>query len=142
MLSKFSKEDIAYAAQYILEKTVVTYIKKNIPKDKKINICLAGGVFANVKLNQKIREIKNVKNVYVQPAMSDTGISLGSIFAFLNGKKKIKPKYLNSVALGSEYEINRINKNLKKNTLLKKENNIEEILINEFKKKSNRLFFW
>ncbi len=134
MLSKFSKEDIAYAAQYILEKTVVTYIKKNIPKDKKVNICLAGGVFANVKLNQKIREIKNVKNVYVQPAMSDTGISLGSIFAFLNKKKKIKPKYLNSVALGSEYKINRINKNLKKKYIIKKENNIEEILINEFKK--------
>ena len=29
---------------------------------KKINLVLAGGVFANVKLNQKIAEFKNVNN--------------------------------------------------------------------------------
>ena len=27
--------------------------------------------------NQKIMEIKNVKNVYIQPAMSDSGLYIG-----------------------------------------------------------------
>ena len=131
-LSKYSKEDIAYAAQYILEKTITSFIKSNIPKNKNINICLAGGVFANVKLNQKIREIKNIKNVYVQPAMSDTGISLGSIYAFLSRKKKIKPIFLKSVALGSSYMIQDIQKKIKKKYIIKKEKNIDELLLNEF----------
>ena len=133
-LKKFTKEDVAYAAQYILEKTIINYIKKNIPKNKKTNICLAGGVFANVKLNQKIREIKNVKNVYIQPAMSDTGISLGSIYAFLSKKRKIKPKLLKSVALGSEYKITNIKNKIKKRYVIKKENQLENCLISEFAK--------
>ena len=132
-LEKYSKPDIAFAAQYILEKTIIHHIKKNIPKNKKINICLAGGVFANVKLNQKIREIKNVKNVYIQPAMSDTGISLGAIYAFLSKKKKIQPKFLKSVALGSEYRIKHIKKKLRKKYVIKKVKNIENCLISEFK---------
>ena len=86
-LSNYSKSNIAYAAQYILEKYIVHTIRSNIPKNKNINICLAGGIFANVKLNQKIREIKNIKNVYVQPAMGDAGIAIGAIYAFLSKKK-------------------------------------------------------
>ncbi len=135
VLKKYSKEDIAYAAQYILEKTIVNYIKKNIPKNKKVNICLAGGVFANVKLNQKIREISNVKNVYIQPAMGDTGISLGAIYAFLNKKKKIYPKFLSSVALGSEYKFKDVKNKIDKNKFIfKKIKNIENILFDEFQK--------
>ena len=30
---------------------------------KKINLALAGGVFANVKLNQKIKDLKNIKDI-------------------------------------------------------------------------------
>ena len=92
-VEKYSKENVAYAAQYILEDIICKYIKFKIKNKKNVNICLAGGVFANVKLNQKIMEIKNVKNVYIQPAMSDAGLSLGSIFAFLNKKFLIGPKF-------------------------------------------------
>ena len=134
-LTKFNREDIAFAAQYILEKTIIHYIKKNTPKNKKINICLAGGVFANVKLNQKIRELKNVKNVYVQPAMGDTGISLGAIYAFLSKKRKILPKFLESVDLGSHYKLSDIKKYLnQKKYKFKKIKNIGKLLIDEFKK--------
>ena len=69
---------------------------------------MAGGVFANVKLNQKIMEIDNVKNVFIQPAMADSGLSIGSIYAFLNDKFSIKPKFLNNVYLGSELKSNNV----------------------------------
>lgn len=102
-IKQHSKEDVSYAAQYILEKYILKWIKKLIPKNKKINVCLSGGVFANVKLNQRINEIPNVKNLYIHPAMGDQGLSVGSSYAELSQIKKIKPKFLSSVALGNSY---------------------------------------
>ena len=49
---KYSNKDIAATVQGYLEKIFQIYIRKNIPK--KSNLLLAGGIFANVKLNKKI----------------------------------------------------------------------------------------
>jgi carbamoyltransferase len=43
---------------------------------------LSGGIFANVKINQKINEYLSFKNVWVYPAMGDEGLSLGSAIAY------------------------------------------------------------
>jgi carbamoyltransferase len=107
-IKQYSKEDVSYAAQYILEKYIMKWIKNLLPKNKKNNICLSGGIFANVKLNQKINEMKNVKNVYIHPAMGDQGLSVGSSYAELSQIKKIKPKFLSSVALGNSYSNNEL----------------------------------
>ena len=56
----------------------MAYLKKKLEDYKFTNICLAGGVFANVKLNQKIMELSGIKNVYIQPAMDDAGAALGA----------------------------------------------------------------
>ena len=61
-MKKFSREQIAFSAQISLEKTVLKCVK-SLSK-KKINLVLAG-VFANVKLNQKIGELKNIRQLYV-----------------------------------------------------------------------------
>ena len=49
----------------------------------------SGGVFANVKLNQRIRENCNLKNFIIFPEMSDGGISYGALAlnTFRNKKK-------------------------------------------------------
>ena len=56
-LKRKSIKDIAYHTQNALEKVVCDFFKK-LP-GKKLNIFLAGGVFANVKLNQRIKDLKN-----------------------------------------------------------------------------------
>ena len=142
-INKYSKEDVAYAAQYILEDIICKYIKSKIKTKKNVNICLAGGVFANVKLNQKIMEIKNVKNVYIQPAMSDAGLSIGSIFVFLNKKFLIGPKFLDNVYLGSNApSAIKTLKSIKKNKIkYYKSDKISDILIKEFKNKNIVGFF-
>ena len=136
-IAQYSKADVAFGAQYILENIILRYIKSKIRRKKNVNVCLAGGVFANVKLNQKIMELNNVKNVFIQPAMSDSGLSIGSIYAFLNEKFSIKPKYLNDVYLGSGLKSNlEIEKKFRSkglNYYLSK--NIEDELIREFKNK-------
>ena len=141
-LSTYSKEDIAFAAQTVLEETIVYRIKKNLPKNKKINICLSGGVMANVKLNQKIREIKNVKNVYVQPAMGDAGLAIGAIYAFLSKKNKVNPRFLNTASLGTEYKKNEIKDILnKKKIKFNYVKNISNTLTKELKKNKIIGFF-
>ena len=141
-LSKYSKEDISFAAQTILEEAVVYRIKNNLPKNRKVNICLSGGVTANVKLNQKIREIRNVKNVFIQPAMGDAGIVIGAIYAFLSKKNKIKPKFLNTMSLGSKYNNEQIKKILKKNKIkFKLTKNISKVLIEQLSKNKIIGFF-
>lgn len=71
------REDLAAGAQYLAEQVSVEFVKRNLPANP-TPIVLAGGVFSNVRVNQKIREIPGITNVYVQPAMGDDGLSLGA----------------------------------------------------------------
>lgn len=81
LIKEYSKEDVAYACQKVSEKIVVDetrrVLKQNYP-DKKVKVGLAGGVFANVRINQMIYEMPEVENIFVQPAMGDSGLSLGA----------------------------------------------------------------
>lgn len=77
----WSKEDIAYACQKVAERIVVEetkFVLDNHFKGKKVSIGLAGGVFANVRINQMIYEMAEVTNIFVQPAMGDSGLSIGA----------------------------------------------------------------
>jgi carbamoyltransferase len=62
-------------------------------------VALAGGVFANVKLNQRILEIPEVESVYVHPAMGDGGTGVGAALAALAHRGKIRPFRLDDAFL-------------------------------------------
>ena len=64
------------------------------------NISLAGGVFSNVKLNQKIRELKKIKDIFIFPNMGDGGLSVGACCLCYNQLKKLKSKKLDNYYLG------------------------------------------
>jgi carbamoyltransferase len=77
----FSKEDIAFACQKVAEDISVMLLDYAIRKFKggeKIKLGLAGGVFANVRINQFLFEHDLVENLFVQPAMGDSGLALGA----------------------------------------------------------------
>ena len=75
----YSSEDIACAVQTVLEKSILGLILRYVPKGA--NLALAGGVFANVKLNQRIRESGHVSNMFIFPEMGDGGNSAGGAIA-------------------------------------------------------------
>ncbi|MCQ9207278.1 MAG: carbamoyl transferase [Omnitrophica bacterium] len=77
LLAKSSREDIAAAAQKVTEEIVLSFLKKHLQSTNLRNVCLAGGVFGNVKLNQRILELKEVDNVYIFPQMGDGGNAFG-----------------------------------------------------------------
>ena len=106
-LSNFSREDIAAGIQAHSERLTIEYISAIIKKfsfNKKINIFLAGGIFANIKINQKISEIDLVESCYIFPNMGDGGLSTGAVLAeyFSNNKKNKKIKI--DMYLGSSCE--------------------------------------
>jgi carbamoyltransferase len=76
-----SKEDIAYACQYVTEEVILQECDRVYRRHfsgRSFGLGLAGGVFANVRVNQKIYELPWVQNVFVQPAMGDSGLALGA----------------------------------------------------------------
>jgi carbamoyltransferase len=130
-LKNQKKEDIAAGVQNLVEQSVINFLKNKLPK-KPVNICLAGGLFANVKINQKIYELNNVKNIFVQPAMDDAGTAYGSALKYyVDNFKFTKNKCkLDTIYLGPSYDDEQIEKAIKnsKITNYTKEKNINMVI--------------
>jgi carbamoyltransferase len=74
----FRREDLAASIQELSEDISVRYVTHWLRKTGLSNVGLAGGVFANVLINQRVYEIDGVASVFPYPAMSDEGIAAGS----------------------------------------------------------------
>jgi carbamoyltransferase len=70
--------DLAASVQKHLEEVVVAFVEHWVRKSGLGRVCLSGGVFANVLLNQRIADLPGVEKVYVFPAMGDGGLATGS----------------------------------------------------------------
>lgn len=79
LLRQYSREDIAAWAQDILESLIVETAQAWLQKTGHTKLAAAGGVFANVKLNQRLHELPEVESLFVCPNMGDGGLSLGAI---------------------------------------------------------------
>jgi carbamoyltransferase len=74
----FSHEDLSASVQKLLEESVSAFCDHWVRKSGIGNVALAGGVFANVKLNQRIHELDSVNNIFVHPGMGDDGLAVGA----------------------------------------------------------------
>ena len=97
-----SRENLASIIQHLTEEKVLKTIRElrnEYPKTE--NLCLAGGLFANVLINKKIKEL-GFKNVYIHPAMGDDGLALGACALYLSSKG-INPEYNSTVFWGPDF---------------------------------------
>ncbi len=72
--------NIAYAIQERLEEVCLDLLKFSLEKINSKNLCLAGGVALNTKMNGKLLASGLIKNIFVQPAAGDAGTAIGSAF--------------------------------------------------------------
>jgi carbamoyltransferase len=107
LTSNAKPEQVASTAQKILENVLIKWIQKNLKKNTK-NICLSGGVFSNVRLNQQIKEKFKEQIIYVNPAMSDLGLVLGGADI-----KSFKLSDNKGVYLGPNFNTRKISSKLK-----------------------------
>ena len=101
---KSENKDIAAAAQDVLEKRVVYFIEYYLKKEVKKNLCLAGGVFANVKLNQRLFNIDEVESIHIHPGMGDEGTAVGAAYqVFSEVNPNFKRRLFETVYLGPSF---------------------------------------
>lgn len=76
------KADIAATVQRFLEDVVVAYVDHLVAVTGMADLCLSGGVFANVILNMKIAE-RIPGRLFITPAVGDDGSAQGAAMAEL-----------------------------------------------------------
>lgn len=95
-LRKYKKEDLAAAFQKRLEECITEVVKYALRKYKVNRIALAGGVVANVKVNQRIHETHGINEIYIHPGMGDEGLALGAALYQAKAYVRLKNLYLGS----------------------------------------------
>lgn len=108
---KHTPEDLAAGVQRHCEDLITQYVAHWLSKagpDLPRDVCLAGGVAANVRINQKIAELPGIRNLYVFPHMGDGGLAVGAAthgnFRLTGNAKVAMP----SVYLGPSYDDQKI----------------------------------
>jgi carbamoyltransferase len=77
------REDLAASVQQTLENVMLQAFERLLARHPTRHLGLSGGVFANVKLTQRIAERFPLDEVFVFPAMSDQGQADGGVLDFL-----------------------------------------------------------
>lgn len=92
--ANFDRAALAASAQLVLEEVGTAFVRYWLRQTGLRHLAVAGGVFSNVKFNQRIHELDEVDNLFVHPAMDDSGLSLGSTFAARAEQPNVNPATL------------------------------------------------
>ncbi len=103
LAARHPREHVAAACQNVLESVVCGIVEYWTKRIGVSDITLAGGVAANVKMNQRIAQIDAVQRVFVHPAMGDGGTSVGAVLAWLLESGPVESVEWRSCLLGPEY---------------------------------------
>jgi len=77
----WKRKDLAASIQTHAEDLAVALTRDRINPDGGGNLAIAGGVFANVRINQKLYEIDGIERIFVHPGMTDAGLAVGAALA-------------------------------------------------------------
>jgi carbamoyltransferase len=113
LASQFPKIDVAAAYQRVLEEVAVAYVSQYVTKTGLKNLVLSGGVVANVKLNQRLREIPGIEGIFIHPNMGDGGCGTGAALAEFAGTEPTRER-INDVYLGPEFSAGEISEALRR----------------------------
>jgi carbamoyltransferase len=78
-----SREDASASIQQVLESTMLRSIARLLERNKARHLGLAGGVFANVRLNRLLAEQLPIDEIFIFPAMGDEGMPAGGALCYL-----------------------------------------------------------
>ena len=97
-LDRYSREEVASAAQRVLEQSVLAFVLHWVRETGCPHLAVSGGVFANVKLNQRIAELDEVESLWVMPHMGDGGLAAGAAM----GSAGVSPDAIDHVFWGTD----------------------------------------
>ena len=77
----WTREDLAASIQRHFEDVACRYVGHWARTTGARNLALAGGVFANVRVNQEIHQLPEVERIFIHPGMTDCGLAVGAALA-------------------------------------------------------------
>jgi carbamoyltransferase len=100
---RFPREHVAAAYQHALE-VIASEVAAHWTRETGLrDVVLAGGVAANVKMNQRIADLEEVRRVFIHPNMGDGGTSVGAVLSFLLTRDETKPQEWRTCYLGPDF---------------------------------------
>lgn len=117
ILWRYPSEQFAYMAQRVLEVKIPELVKNVTVKTSRKNVALAGGVFSNIKMNMRIRDLPGVEDCFIFPQMGDGGLALGAAMSANHKLNRVANYEFNDVFLGLDYKDEEVEKTLKRYNL-------------------------
>jgi carbamoyltransferase len=104
----WSHQDLAASIQVVAEDVARGYVGHWAERTGLRDVALAGGLFANVRINEEIHLLPTVDRTFVHPGMSDEGLAVGAALAMagearLDRKEPYVAAELPHVYLGTDY---------------------------------------
>jgi carbamoyltransferase len=96
-------DHIAGGVQLFVERFLVRWVQNCIAETGVRKVALSGGVFMNVKANQKILNLPEVEELFVFPSCGDETNSIGAAWLLDQQLSKKAPDKLGPFYLGPEY---------------------------------------
>jgi carbamoyltransferase len=109
ILRGHDRETIAASIQKVTEDLIQDVVRHWLQKTGARRLGLAGGLFANVRLNRLLAETLPLDELFVFPAMGDDGIAVGNGLAYLLQRDGLatwlkQRRRLDDVYLGRDYD--------------------------------------
>jgi carbamoyltransferase len=103
----WDRKDLAASIQCHAEDLVREYVGYWRERTQKKDVALAGGLFANVKINQRVHELPGVERVLVHPGMTDEGLPVGAAlclnYQLAKDYRSLPKRCFDHVYLGPSY---------------------------------------
>lgn len=103
LAEQHSAADVAAAAQEILERQVLGLTQHWLDDRSTRRLACAGGVFLNVKLNQRIWYEAGLDEQWIVPDSGDSGLALGAALDAWHARNDRPPRPLSHLSFGPSY---------------------------------------
>ncbi|BFM16508.1 carbamoyltransferase [Maricurvus nonylphenolicus] len=104
VIDKYGRENVAAKAQELLEREMLTFLTYWKNETGCNQLAAAGGVFLNVKLNQKIVKNRVFDDLYVYPDAGDSGLSAGAALeVYFKKHSQTKVDRIKDIRLGPSF---------------------------------------
>lgn len=108
-------DNVSGGIQKLTEELLKEWVGKAVKKTGIHDVVCGGGVFMNVKANQLIAELPEVKSIFIMPSSGDESTAMGAAFFghVTNNKNRQPIKPLKQLYLGLSYSDDQIKQALK-----------------------------
>jgi carbamoyltransferase len=106
--AQVSREDASASIQKVFEDKFLLSVRRLLERDKSPRLGLAGGAFANVRLNRVLAENLPIEEIFIFPAMGDEGMPAGGGLCYLLKRDGLRHwlnqrRELHDIYLGRDY---------------------------------------